>query len=88
MATDALLIKFNAGETRNTVTRKTVKLLAEAMGFNETQVTMYALARLREQLIPAYPADAPNLSERAIASIRAQVNQDDYVPTRSLIQGL
>ncbi|OGT54761.1 MAG: hypothetical protein A3E01_18785 [Gammaproteobacteria bacterium RIFCSPHIGHO2_12_FULL_63_22] len=88
MAADALLIKFNAGETRNTVTRQTVKLLAETMGFNETQVTMYALARLREQVIPAYLADAPDLSEKAIASVRAQVNQDDYVPTRSLIQGL
>ncbi len=28
---------------------------------------------------------APDLSEQAIATIRNQVNQDDYVPTRSLI---
>ena len=48
MATsDALLLNFKAGETRNTVSRKTVKRLAGILGFNETQVALYALAKLR-----------------------------------------
>ena len=87
-ATDALLLNFKAGETRNTVSRKTVKRLAEVLGFNETQVALYALARLREELIPAYLPDAPELSAKAIKTIRGQVNQKGYVPTRSLIPGL
>lgn len=87
MATDALLLNFKAGETVNTVSRDTVKLLAKQLGFNETQVAQFALARLREELMPAYSPDAPELSARAIKAIRAQVNQDGYVPTRSLIPG-
>lgn len=89
MATsDALLLNFKAGETRNTVSRKTVKKLAGILGFNETQVALYALAKLREELIPAYPADAPELSAKAIKTIRRQVNQANYTPTRSLLPGL
>ena len=85
---DALLLNFKAGETRNTVSRKTVKRLAGILGFNETQVALYALAKLREELIPAYPADAPELSMKAIKTIRGQVKQDGYKPTRTLIPGL
>lgn len=89
MATsDALLLNFKAGETRNTVSRKTVKKLAGILGFNETQVALYALAKLREELIPAYPADAPELSAKALKTIRRQVDQANYVPTRSLLPGL
>jgi|GEM_PF-1700813 len=89
MATsDALLLNFKAGETRNTVSRKTVKQMAAILGFNETQVALYALARLRAELIPAYPADAPELSAMAIKTIRGQVKQDGYKPTSTLIPGL
>ena len=89
MATsDALLLNFKAGETRNTVSRKTVKKLAGILGFNETQVALYALAKLREELIPAYAADAPELTMKAIKTIRSQVNQVNYKPTRSLLPGL
>lgn len=86
--TDALLLNFKSGETRNTVSRKTVKQLAGLLGFNETQVAQYALAKLREELIPAYPADAPELSAKAIATIRKNVNQEGYRPTKTLLKGL
>ncbi|MEO6103004.1 MAG: hypothetical protein ABIP44_05120 [Pseudoxanthomonas sp.] len=89
MATsDALLLTFKAGETRNTVSRKTVKQLASILGFNENQVVLYALAKLREDLVAAYPSDAPELSATAIKRIRSQVMQNGYKPTRTLIKGL
>lgn len=88
MSTDALKLQFKQGETRNTVTRGTLKRLASHLGFNETQTIQYALARLREEVIPAYVPDAPDLSAQALQFVRESVSQDDYVPTRSLLDGL
>lgn len=85
-----LLMKFKDQDTPNTVTRKTVKALAEALGFNETQVINYALAKLREEILPSIPADAPTLSPRAMKTIRAKFGhlEKEYRPTSSLIDGL
>lgn len=47
--TAALLLKFK-DDTLATVSRGSVKLMAKKLGFNETQVLHYALARLREEL--------------------------------------
>lgn len=45
----ALLLKFK-DDTLATVSRSSVKVMAKKLGFNETQVAHYALARLREEL--------------------------------------
>ena len=45
----ALLLKFK-DDTLATVSRTSVKMMAKRLGFNETQVAHYALARLREEL--------------------------------------
>ena len=45
----ALLLKFK-NDTLATVSRTSVKMMARKLGFNETQVAHYALARLREEL--------------------------------------
>ena len=45
----ALLLKFK-DDTLATVSRTSVKVMAKRLGFNETQVAHYALARLREEL--------------------------------------
>ena len=45
----ALLLKFK-DDTLATVSRTSVKVMARKLGFNETQVAHYALARLREEL--------------------------------------
>jgi hypothetical protein len=87
-ATKALLLNFKSGETRNTVSRETVKSMATVLGFNETQVAMYALARLREEVLPAYAPDDHELSAKSIRAIRATARQDGYEPTRTLIKGL
>lgn len=88
MSTDALKLQFKQGETLNTVSRATLKTLASRLGFNETQTIQYALARLREEVIPAYDPDAPDLSPHALQFVRERVRQDGYVPTRSLLDGL
>jgi hypothetical protein len=46
----ALLLKFK-DDTLATVSRASVKVMARKLGFNETQVAHYALARLREELL-------------------------------------
>ena len=85
---DALLLRFEADDTLSTVSRKTVQKLAGILGFNEHQVVHFALARLRDDLIPTYPADAPELSVKAITTIRSEVIQEGYKSTRTLISGL
>ncbi len=90
MSAQPLLLKFKDKDTPNTVTRKTVKAMAERLGFNETQLINYALARLREDVMPTLPDDAPELSARAMKAIRARYGHLDagYRPTSSLIEGL
>jgi pantothenate kinase len=38
-------------DTLTTVSRATVKTLSEKLGFNETQTVLYALARLRDEVV-------------------------------------
>lgn len=76
---NALLLKFKE-DTLATVSRATVKRMAKVLGFNETQVLHYALARLREELVAKRVryADSENadegyppLTEEQLATIRA-----------------
>lgn len=77
--TSALLLKFK-NDTLATVSRDSVKDMAKALGFNETQVLHYALARLREELLakslrPATSSkdtddEYPPLSREQIAIVR------------------
>jgi hypothetical protein len=85
-----LLMKFKEKDTPNTVTRGSVKAMAEILGFNETQLINYALAKLREQVMPSLPAPAPDLSPAALQAIRKRFEalEVDYKPTRTLLDGL
>lgn len=88
MPNTALLLKFKDADTANTVTRATVRRMSEALGFNDTQVVQYALARLRSEVLPAYEADDGPLSASAIRQLKKLADQSDYQPTRSLLPGL
>lgn len=90
MPMSQLVMKFKDKDTPNTVTRKTVKAMAAKLGFNETQLINYALAKLREQLLPTLPDDAPELSAKVMNAIGARYGhlEAQYEPTSSLIQGL
>lgn len=84
----SLLVKFRTKESIHAVSRATVRKLATALGLNETQTTLYALARLRDQVLPAYPPDDGYPSDEVIEEIKRMVPQDDYRPTRSLFEGV
>lgn len=47
-----LMVNFKE-DTLTTVSRETVKALAEKLGFNDTQTVLFALARLRDEVLVA-----------------------------------
>ena len=84
----ALLLKFKDVETANSVTRATVKKMSKALGFNDTQLVQYALARLRAEVLPAYEADEGPLSAKTLGKLKKLSDQTGYKPSRSLLPGL
>ena len=87
-ATPKLLVQFRSSESLHAVSRATVRKMADVLGLNETETTLYALARLRDQLLPAYEPDDGEVSDEVLEAIRRMVPQDDYKPTRSLFKGV
>lgn len=68
---EALLLNFKV-DTLTTVSRDTLRRIAKALGFSETQAVHFALARLREDALRdesdgAYPA----LTKAQLAAIRS-----------------
>ena len=73
----SLLLNFVPNEAAYAVTRKTVKALRERLGFsNEAQVVQYALAALRDAVMPRYEADNGPMPEAMLRHIRKAVNQN------------
>lgn len=81
-----LLLKFRR-DAAHAVSRKTVKKMAKLLGFNETETALFALARLRDQLVPAYEPDDGPVPDRVIEAIKKRVPQGNFKPTRSLFKG-
>lgn len=84
---EKMLLQFRATESANAVSRRTVRKMAEMLGFNETETALFALARLRDQLLPAYEPDEGPLSAKVIKAIKQRVPQDDFHPTKTLFKG-
>lgn len=71
-----LLLSFRT-DTKNSVSRTTVKNMVSFLGFTtETQVIHYALSKLANEVLPAYEADDGDLSEAQIQAIRNAVPQN------------
>lgn len=85
--TTKLLVQFRAKDTKFGVTRRTVRNMADRLGLTDTDTLMYALARLRDQVIPAYAPDDGPLTQAQMEAIRKIEPQDGYAPTRSLFEG-
>lgn len=81
---ERLLLTFRERDAVHAVSRKTVKKIARLLGLNETETALLALARLRDQLIPAYEPDDGPVPERMLEAIRKTVPQDEFRPTRRL----
>lgn len=74
---DALLVKFETSDSEHAVTRNTVKELSKALGLSfDKQVIHYALAQLRDQLLPRYEKDDGPVPDKMIKHLRSQVDQD------------
>lgn len=67
---DSLLLKFRTKDTRNGVTRRTIKALALELDVSETQVVHMALAKFASDQLPAYEADDGPLTEDQMHSLR------------------
>lgn len=72
-----LLLNFSPKEAVHGVTRKTVKELRDALGLtNETAVIQYALAALRDAVLPRYEPDDGPVPDVVLKRVRAVVSQD------------
>ena len=81
-----ILFNFRPDDTLTSVTRETLKLIAETLGLTETQTMHFALAKLRREVLPKYELDDGPVSEGTLKTIRRLVPQDDFSPTQSLFQ--
>jgi hypothetical protein len=76
-AQQPLLVNFSRKEAEYAVTRKTVKAMRERLGFStETQVVQYALATLRDTVLPRYEGDDGPVPDVMLRHIRRLVSQD------------
>jgi len=67
---EALLLNFKV-DTLTTVSRETLRRIARALGFSETQAVHFALARLREDALRGESEEAyPPLTKVELAAIR------------------
>lgn len=73
---ESLLLNFASQEAKHAVSRKSVKALKDLLGFsNETQVIQYALASLRDQMMPRYEADNGPVPDAMLEHIKGAVSQ-------------
>ncbi len=69
---EALLVNFKV-DTLTTVSRGTLRRIAKALGFSETQAVHFALARLREDALRGEGEAAyPSLTKAQLAAIRRE----------------
>jgi hypothetical protein len=66
---EALLINFKS-DTLTTVSRGTLRNVAKALGFSETQAVHFALARLRAEALSGDSEDYPPLTKGQLSAIR------------------
>jgi hypothetical protein len=66
---EALLLNFKV-DTLTSVSRTTLRRIAKALGFSETQAVHFALARLREDALRGEDASYPPLTKAQLTAIR------------------
>lgn len=82
-----MLVRFRPKDAKHAVTRTTVRKIAGRLGVTDTEAVHYALASLRDRLLPAYEPDDGPLTETEIKAIRKAVPQDGYIPTETILPG-
>lgn len=69
-AKESLLVKFRSRDTKFGVTRGTVKVLAQELDVNETQVIHMALSKFAAEVLPAYEPDDGPLTAKQLRALR------------------
>ena len=83
---EALLLNFKV-DTLTTVSRATLRRIAKALGFSETQAVHFALARLREDALRGAADEAyPPLTKAQLAAIRKHEPKDKGRVLSSLLR--
>ncbi|MBC8021728.1 MAG: hypothetical protein H7Y14_01320 [Burkholderiales bacterium] len=75
MREDSLLVRFRDKDTKDGVTRRTLKSLAAALGLSETEAVHRALVEYAQRFVPRYPKDDGALSEKTYAHIEEAVRR-------------
>lgn len=70
-----LAFRYRDSDTPMSVTRRTAKALAEALGVDETQMVHLAIRKLAEQVLPQYPRDDGPLTTKQIAALRRDAQE-------------
>lgn len=86
-AVPTMLIKFKRKDSLLGVQKSTVKLMADLLGFNETDVVHYALSKLAKEIIPAYELDDGPLTESEIEKIKSLSGVDQNMAMTSTLFG-
>jgi hypothetical protein len=72
MSDEALLIRFRDKDSKEGVSRATMKEIARVLDMSETAAVQRALAELAQRYVPQYPRDSGPVTEaqhRAIAAL-------------------
>jgi hypothetical protein len=72
MSDEALLIRFRDKDSKEGISRKTMKEIARALDLSETAAVHRALAELAQRYVPQYPRDNGPITEeqhRTIADV-------------------
>ena len=65
-----LLVKFRSKDTQFGVTRTTVKVIANELDVNETQLIHMALSKFATDVLPAYAPDDGPLTAKQVLALR------------------
>ncbi len=84
---ESLLLRLRPTDTPNGISSSTLARLAAVLGLPETQVIHQALRKLATEVIPAYEADASQVSDRMLKSLKKRVRQGRYKSVVSSLFG-
>jgi hypothetical protein len=75
MPNDAMLVRFRDSDSKEGISRATMKKIARALDLSETAAVHRALVELAQRYVPQYPRDNGPISERQRRAIREIVRK-------------
>lgn len=75
MSNDAMLVRFRDRDSKEGISRATMKKIARALDLSETAAVHRALVELAQRYVPQYPRDSGPISERQRRAISEIVHK-------------